>query len=187
MGGDMIDETPWQRNIAVSLTACWSWDETWLMRLPGKEIKQCHSQPVGHRIRHHWWDSLAPKYSSVTHSLLVMGWDMIDETPWQRNKSSELLTACWSWDAKTWWDFLWWNYAVDTHPLSAMRWNMMRLPGTEQMWCYSLSIYGQQNYLGFNAQNGSPAHSLIDQMCETQLGKVCNKFTSCHSFFTSML
>ena len=36
-------------NRAVSLTFCWSWDETWLMRL---EIKQCHSLPVGHGVSH---------------------------------------------------------------------------------------------------------------------------------------
>ena len=87
MGWDMTDETARQRHQAVSLTTCGSWDETWLVRLPGKEIKQCHSLSDGHRMRHDWWDTLAKKYSSVTHSLLVMGWDMIDETPWQRNKA----------------------------------------------------------------------------------------------------
>jgi hypothetical protein len=49
----MIDETAWQGNKAVLLTGpCWLWDETRLMRLPGKEIKQCHSLPVGHGMRH---------------------------------------------------------------------------------------------------------------------------------------
>ena len=78
MGWEMIDETAikqcyslpvghgmrrdwWDHNKAVSLTPCWSWDETWLMRLPGKEIKQCHSLPVGHGMRHDWWDCLAKK------------------------------------------------------------------------------------------------------------------------------
>ena len=60
-------------NCLVSLTLCWPWDETpwlmtlpgvtysllvhgietWLMWLPGKTIKQCHSLPVGHGMRHH--------------------------------------------------------------------------------------------------------------------------------------
>jgi hypothetical protein len=48
----MVDETAWQRNKAVSLTRCWSWDETLLVRLPGKEINQCHSLAVDHGMRH---------------------------------------------------------------------------------------------------------------------------------------
>ena len=71
MGWDMTDENVWQKNKTMSLTPCWSWDaKTWLMRLPGKdsEIKQCHSLPVGHGMRHDWWDYLANKEScSVTH------------------------------------------------------------------------------------------------------------------------
>ena len=67
MGWDMIDESAWQRNKAVSLTYCWSWDETWLMRVPGKEIKQSHSHSVGHAIRH-------------------------GETAWQRKHVVQLLT-----------------------------------------------------------------------------------------------
>ena len=68
MGWDMIDETAWQRNKAVSLTACWPWDETWLIRLPSKEIKQCHSLPVGHGMRHDWWDCQAGKEIKQCHS-----------------------------------------------------------------------------------------------------------------------
>ena len=49
----------------MSFTPFWTWDETWLMRLPGKDI---------------------------THWLLVLGWD-IDETTLQRKTVS--LTACW--------------------------------------------------------------------------------------------
>ena len=84
MGWDIIEETAWQRNKATSLTRCRSQDETRSMRLPGKEIKQCHSHAVG-------WDEtwllrcLAKTSGSLTHSLLIiMGWDMIDETNWQR-------------------------------------------------------------------------------------------------------
>ena len=54
MGWGMINENTWQRNEAASLTTYWLWDEQWLMRLQGKEI-------------------------SVTYSLLVMRWEMIDE------------------------------------------------------------------------------------------------------------
>ena len=117
MGWDKIDETSWQRNKAVSLTSCWLWDETWLMRLSGKEIKQCHSLPVGHGMRHDWWDSLAKKYSSVTHFLLVMGWDIIDKTAGQRNKAVSL-TPCWSW-VETW---------------------LVRLPGKEIKQCCSHAV-----------------------------------------------
>ena len=39
--------------------------------------------------------------------------------------------------------------------------------------------------LALMTENNAPAHSLLDQMCETQLGKVCNNFTS--YFFTFML
>ena len=46
------------------------------MRLPVKEMNQCHSHTVGHGP----WD------------------DMIDETAWQRNEPVSL-TYCWSWDA----------------------------------------------------------------------------------------
>ena len=149
MGWDMIDETAWQRNKGVSLTCCWSWDETWLMRLPGKEIKQCHSLPVGHGMRHDWWDC------------------------WQRNKAVSL-TCCWSWD-ETWLmrlpgkEIKQWA----THCLLVMGYkDMMGLPPSEaimlslthcqpwwdclvareQMWCYSLSACGQQNYLAFNSR-----------------------------------
>ena len=103
MTHDLIDETVWQSNKAVSLTLCWSLDVTWLMRLPGKEIKQ-----------------------SVTHCLLVMGY---------QHKM-----------------ILLWRNSAATHPLLAMRWNIMRMPGREQMWCYSLSVCWQQNYLGFNGR-----------------------------------
>ena len=97
MRWNMIGETAWQRNKAVSLTPYWSWNETWLMRLPGKEIKLCHSLPVSHVMKHDWWNHLA---RSVTHSLFVMGWNMIAEIAWQRNKAVSL-TSCWSWD-ETW-------------------------------------------------------------------------------------
>ena len=111
MRWNMIDHTAWQRNKAlshtcylslygvqlmrlsgkeyrVSLTACW--DKMWLMRLSGKETKYCHSLPVGHGRRHDRWDCLAKKQSSVTYSLLVMGWDMIDETAWQCHSLAEV-------------------------------------------------------------------------------------------------
>ena len=73
MGCNIIDENAWQTNQAVSPTNCWSWDATQLMRLRGKQMKQCHSQPVGHGMRHNWWKCLANKWSSNTHLLLVMG------------------------------------------------------------------------------------------------------------------
>ena len=142
------DETAWQRNKAVSLTFCWSWDETWLMRFPCTDIKQCHPLSVGYRMKHNWWDCLEKKYSSVTHSLLVMGWNMIDETAWQRNKAVSL-TYCWPWD-ETWLMWLpgkeiqqchslpighgmkhdWWDcrakkYSSVTHCLLVMGWNMI--------------------------------------------------------------
>ena len=45
------------------------------------------------------WDDevTAKKYSSVTHILLVMGWDINDETAWEGNHAVSL-TCCWSWD-----------------------------------------------------------------------------------------
>ena len=114
MWWNIIDEIAWQRNTAVSLTPCWSWDETWLMRLPGKEIKLCHSQPVGHDMKHDWWNCLA---RSVTYSLFVMWWNIIDETAWQRNKAV-WLTYCQSWN-ETW---------------------LMRLPGKEIQQCHSHTV-----------------------------------------------
>ena len=48
----MTDETAVQRHKAMLLTFCWPWDEIWLMRVPGKEIKQPHSHPVGHGMGH---------------------------------------------------------------------------------------------------------------------------------------
>ena len=110
MGCNMIDENAWQINEAVSPTSCWLWDATWLISLPGfksssvtykllvmdatwlmslhgKQMKQCHSQTVGHGIQHDWWDCLPNKWNSITHFLLVMGWDMIDENFWQINWS----------------------------------------------------------------------------------------------------
>ena len=136
---DMIDETAWQRyQASVSLTFCW-WDETWLLRLPRKEKKQCHPLSVGHGMgwdwwdclakiessvthsiggmRHDWWDYLAKKSSGVTHNLLVMGWDIIDGTVWQRNKAAPL-TPCWSWDET----------------------GLMRLPGKAIKHCHSQAV-----------------------------------------------
>ena len=75
-GWEMNDKTAWQSNKPVLRTACWSWEEAWLMRLPCKEIKQWHSHSVGHGMSDDWWNCL------VTHSLLVIGWDMIDEIAW---------------------------------------------------------------------------------------------------------
>ena len=148
------DETVavWQRNKAMSLTNCWSWDETWLMRLAGKElnkavlltacwswdetgwqrhiessvthcllvmgcetwltrlpgnetlIKQCHSLPVCHGMRHDWWECLARNAAvSLTCCWLwPVRWDMIHETGWQRNKAVSLAScSSWLWD-ETW-------------------------------------------------------------------------------------
>ena len=50
-----------QWNTAVPLTYCWSWDGASLMRLPSKEINNCYWLPVGHGMRHHWWDCLSKK------------------------------------------------------------------------------------------------------------------------------
>ena len=152
MGWDMIDETAWQRNKAVSLTLCWSWDETWLMRMPGKEIQQCHSLPVSPMG---WLPGKG--IMQFTHCLLVMGWNMM------RHPVEEL--CC--------------------HPPTVGHGiDMMRLPGKAEMWCYwcySPSVCGQRDYLGSTSEHSAPAHSLLDQLCERQLGNMCNEYTSCFS------
>ena len=117
----MIDENAWWINEAVSLTNCWSWDPMWLMRLPGKQMKQCHSLAVSHGIQHDWWkclankwssssDSLAvshgmqhdwweclankPWWSSVTYLLVFMEYNMIDQATWQTNEGVSLTCCC---------------------------------------------------------------------------------------------
>ena len=123
----LIDETVWQWNQSESLTPCWPWDETWVIRLPGREIKQCHSLPVGHGMRHYWWNcsdvgikqyhslpvghkrrhdwwDCLPKKRSTTHSLLGMpvGWDMVRFTWRNCAVTHPLLQPC----DKTYWDCL---------------------------------------------------------------------------------
>ena len=98
----VIDENACQTNEAVSLTNCWSWDPTWLMRLPGKQMKQCHSLAVSHGIQHDWWKCLANKWSSSTHLLLVMGCNMIDENAWQTSLGEAVSLTCWCSWSTTW-------------------------------------------------------------------------------------
>ena len=97
MGSYIANENAWQTNDAMSLTCCWSWDAMWLMRMPDKERKQCRSLAVSHGMQHNWWECLANKSSCVTHKLLVMGCNTVDETMWQTNETVSL-TTCWSWD-----------------------------------------------------------------------------------------
>ena len=51
--GMRCDETAWKKYMSVSLTSWWSWDEVW------------------------WDQCMAEIDVSVTHTLLVMGWDMM--------------------------------------------------------------------------------------------------------------
>ena len=120
----------------LALTYYLSWDETWWMRLLGKEIEQCHSLAICHRMRH------GMRQSNVTDLLLVMGWDMIDETSWHKYKVVSL-TACWSWN-----DTLWDSSSCEWFVLSpsptvdqGMRNDGVSASGTEKMLCYSLSVY----------------------------------------------
>ena len=101
MGCNMIDEIAWQTNEAVSLTR-WSscHSEIWLMRMPCKQMKQCHLQAVCHGMRYDWWECQANKWRSDIHFLLVMWWEIIYENTWQTNEAVSL-TRCSSWDA-TW-------------------------------------------------------------------------------------
>ena len=74
---------------AVSLTLCWSWDET-LLRLPGREIKLCHSLPVGYGMVH---DGI-PVKESCHHSPTV-GYGMRHyETTWHRKNVVYSLSVC---------------------------------------------------------------------------------------------
>ena len=116
----------------VSLTCCWSWDEM-------------------------LWDCMAEINVSVTHKLLVMGWDVMglhgrnkcqchsqtvghgmrcDETAWQKWMSVSL-TSCWSWD-EMWWDCMAEINVSVTHILLVMGWDVMRLPCGPQ-WQHSLT------------------------------------------------
>ena len=164
MGWDMIDETAWQRNNAithslfkvmgwktawqlhkaVSLTTCWSWKEIWLMRLPCKEIKQCHSLSVGHQT----WLMRLPgkdiKPQCHSHSVGEMRHDCWD---YLGKKKAVSPTFCWSWDGmglvrlpskdrKQCHTFYWWDET----------W-LMRLPGKEIKWCHSqLAGHGMRHY-----------------------------------------
>ena len=87
MGWDIIDETAWQRNKALSLTTCWSRDETQLMRLPGKDIKHfTHCLWLWHET---WWDSYEGIVLSLTHCWLWV------ETLWDWHRTNVvLLTFC---------------------------------------------------------------------------------------------
>ena len=67
---------PSHRNQALSLTSCHG-DETQLIKLPGQELKLCHS-------------------------LSVSQWDMIDETSRHINEALSL-TVCWSLNG-IWWN-----------------------------------------------------------------------------------
>ena len=107
------------------------------MRQPGKEIKQCHSLPVGH------------------------GWNMIDQTAWQRNNPVSP-TACLSWNETwlmrlpgkelkwchshsvghgmkhDWWDCLAKKWSNVAHNLLVM--GLMRLSGKEIKQCHSHTV-----------------------------------------------
>ena len=161
MGWGMIDESDWQGNKALSLTCCWSWDEAWWMRVPCKELKKCHSQTVGHGMRYDRWECLTKKYRCVTHFLLVMIWDMIDESAWQRHKAASL-TYCWSWDERwlmvvpgtqikqchslpvghgmryEWWECMANKLSSVTHFLLVMEWDMINEQAIKQ--CHSLAV-----------------------------------------------
>ena len=71
-GWDMIDEAAEIKQY-YSLPVGHESHETWLMRLPGIEIKYSHS--VGHGMKHDWWDCLANNYAvSLTYySIVGMG------------------------------------------------------------------------------------------------------------------
>jgi hypothetical protein len=68
-------------------------------RLRGNEtviVKKIHKT---YNLLNRSWDGevVGKAKSSVTHFLLVMGWNMIDETAWERSRAVSL-TCCWSWD-----------------------------------------------------------------------------------------
>ena len=102
---DMADEATWQRNKAechslaifhgmrhgmsnkpVSLTCCWSWDEIWLMRLPGTNIKLSHLLPVGHGMTHYEIQVPVNDLCWVPHPL-IRGWEMMRWVPVAQRKS----------------------------------------------------------------------------------------------------
>ena len=76
---------------------------------------------------------------------------MIDETPWQRNKavsySLPVNHACQDMMGLPVMELCCWHSPTVSHETKHMR-----LPGREQMWCYSLPVYRQWNYLAFNGQ-----------------------------------
>ena len=155
----MIYETSWQWNQALPLTCCWSWDKTRLMRLPGKEIKQCHcslaighgwdilrlpgeqikqshSQAVGHVMSHDWWDSLAKGKSSVTHILLVIGWEIIVEIAWTEIKQCNT-QAFGQGMRHDWWDYLERKQSSVTHILFVM----------DDLWDCQARIYSSATHI----------------------------------------
>ena len=71
MWWDCLAENRWQ----VLLTSYWSWDEMWWDCL-GENMGECYSQAVGHGMKCNEI-SLQQKGGSVTHSLLVMGWNVM--------------------------------------------------------------------------------------------------------------
>ena len=93
---------------ALSLTFCWSWDDE--IRDSKAKNKAQHSQTVDHRTQMRfirtagltvphkllkwdemWWDSLWEKKGTMTHFLLVMGWN---EIQCQAEKRGLSLTSC---------------------------------------------------------------------------------------------
>ena len=113
--GMKCNETAWQRKTdAVSLTGCWSCNEM-------------------------QWDCMVKKNKcSVTHWLLVMGWNAMRL---HGKENAVSLTGCWSWDEMQWDYMVKKNKCSVTHKLLVMGWNAMRLHGKEkQMQCHSQTV-----------------------------------------------
>ena len=90
--------------MTLSLTCCWSWNEM-------------------------WWDHGRAEINvsvQVTHTLLVMGWDVMRLHG--RIKCSVSLTCYWSWDVMRLKGS--WNKIV-TYILLVIGWDMMRLHGCQ--------------------------------------------------------
>lgn len=149
----------------MSLTPCWSWDETWTAMYK-KECCASHSHAVWHVT---WWDcQVKEKYYSHT----VGHWKRHDETaskrkmqchsppvsPWDDSmmklstklKTMLSLTTCWLWD-ETWGDCLAKEkMRVTLTPCWFIGWDMVSLCGEKKKWeCHSPPV-------GFGMRHSEP-------------------------------
>ena len=86
MGGNVM-RLPGTEKGSVSLTSCWSWHEIWWESWDCLAEKGCHLLPVGHGMK---CDEIA--WQSVTHFLLVKGWNVM--TFPGRKELGVSLTSC---------------------------------------------------------------------------------------------